>query len=86
MPFFASEDFSYYLLERPGAFFFLGSGKVDNDTMLHNPRFNFNDNLIESASKFWLKVVEDRLGVDLNWIIMLYYLIYYYNILLESHI
>lgn len=36
MPVKASEDFAYYLLNKPGAFFFLGSGKKENDTMIHD--------------------------------------------------
>jgi len=34
MPVLASEDFSFYLENKPGAFFFLGSGKIENDTMV----------------------------------------------------
>ncbi len=60
-PVLASEDFSYYLIEKPGAFYFLGSGKTDWDTMLHDAHFNFNEDLIEPGSKFWLKIAFDRL-------------------------
>ena len=63
MPVFASEDFSYFLLEKPGAFFFLGSGNEKNDFMLHDSRYDFNDNLIEPATKFWFELAKDRL----NW-------------------
>jgi hippurate hydrolase len=36
MPVRGSEDFAFYLQEKPGAFFFLGSAKKENDTMLHD--------------------------------------------------
>jgi hypothetical protein len=32
--------------------------------MLHNPTFNFNENLIEPGSRFWLKLVKDRLEIE----------------------
>lgn len=61
LPVFASEDFSFYLLNKPGAFFFLGSAYKENDLFLHSPNFNFNEKLIEIAGKFWLELAYDRL-------------------------
>ncbi|PBO83713.1 MAG: hypothetical protein COB91_02170, partial [Nitrosopumilales archaeon] len=40
-PSMASEDFSYFLNEVPGAFIWLGS-KMDPNYSLHHPKFNFN--------------------------------------------
>lgn len=39
------------------------NGKINESTfrMLHTSNFNFNDNLIDIASRFWLKLAEDRL-------------------------
>ncbi|EAR99577.2 amidohydrolase (macronuclear) [Tetrahymena thermophila SB210] len=65
MPARASEDFSFYLKERPGAFFFLGSGRIENDTMLHDCHFDFNEDLINPGSEFWVKLALDRLKVNL---------------------
>jgi len=39
----ASEDFSYYLQEVPGAYFFLGLG---NERKLHQPTFDFDEELL----------------------------------------
>lgn len=64
LPFYASEDFSYYLKERPGVFFFLCSARTKNDGYLHTEDFNFNDDLIPLAADFWVKVAEERLGID----------------------
>lgn len=64
LPSYASEDFSYYLKNKPGCYFFLGSGKTMSDGYLHTENFNFNDNLIPLAADFYLKIVEDRLGLD----------------------
>lgn len=64
LPVKASEDFAFFTRKTPGVFFFLGSGRDFSDTMLHNPKFNFNENLIEPASKFWLRLVKDRFEIE----------------------
>ena len=43
MPVRASEDFALFVKEKPGAFFFMGSAKKENDLYLHHSSFNFND-------------------------------------------
>lgn len=61
LPFKASEDFGYFCKDRPGAFFFLASGKTGNeDPMLHCNNFDFNEDLIDSTGRFWLALVRDR--------------------------
>jgi len=44
-PSMGAEDFSYYLLEKPGAFFFLGvdDGRAGGYPPLHHPAYDFND-------------------------------------------
>jgi len=61
MPVKASEDFAFYIQKTPGAFFFLGSAHKENDTMLHDCHFNFNENLIQPGANFWLALAKDRL-------------------------
>jgi len=61
MPVKASEDFAFYIQKTPGAFFFLGSAHKENDTMLHDCHFDFNENLIQPAANFWLELAKDRL-------------------------
>ncbi|MFW6363662.1 MAG: amidohydrolase [Spirochaeta sp.] len=52
IPLMASEDFSYYLEEIPGAFMLIGSA-VNNrySAACHSPRYEFNDALIETAAR-----------------------------------
>lgn len=64
LPIYASEDFAYYMKEKPGTFVFLCSAKTKNDGYLHTANFNFNDELIPVASEFWIKIAEDKLGID----------------------
>jgi hippurate hydrolase len=57
----ASEDFAYYTKIKPGAYFFLTSAKGENSPLTHSCHFNFNDELIEPAAKFWWELAKDRL-------------------------
>lgn len=48
LPIMASEDFSYYLSEIPGAFALIGAGDGQSHSIpCHNSRYDFNDQLIE---------------------------------------
>jgi metal-dependent amidase/aminoacylase/carboxypeptidase family protein len=46
-PVMGGEDFSYMLEARPGAFIFIGNGDTAG---LHNPAYDFNDEVIPTAS------------------------------------
>jgi hippurate hydrolase len=61
-PVTGSEDFAYYLLEKPGCFFRLGNG--EDGAMLHNPRYDFNDEILTVGAAFWTRLVERYLAVD----------------------
>ena len=79
LPIMGGEDFSYFLHERPGCFFFLGGheaalqgwsrggdpGGARSNCMCHNSAFDFNDNLLPIAAVFWVRIVEARLGLEL---------------------
>jgi hippurate hydrolase len=56
-----SEDFGFYTELCPGAYFFFCTKRTKEDPFIHNPRFNFDDELIETASVFWLKLALDRI-------------------------
>jgi hippurate hydrolase len=49
------EDFSYMLLERPGAFIFMGNGDTAG---LHHPEYDFNDEAIPHGTSYWAKLAE----------------------------
>ncbi len=50
-----SEDFSYMLESRPGAYLFLGTGPGAG---LHHPAFNFNDEAAPVGASFFARLVE----------------------------
>ena len=57
-PIMPSEDFSYMLQKRPGAYLFLGNG---DSAMCHHPKYNFNDEAIPFGCSFFAEIVERRL-------------------------
>ncbi len=57
LPVLASEDFSYYLAEVPGAFALIGAGDgAGHDEPCHSPRYDFNDRLLPIAARTLLRV------------------------------
>jgi amidohydrolase len=58
VPIMASEDFSYYLREIPGAFALIGAGIPGEQAYpCHSPFYDFNDNLIEPVSRLYSRLV-----------------------------
>jgi hippurate hydrolase len=54
-PVMGGEDFSYMLEVRPGAFVFIGNG---DSAGLHNPAYDFNDEVIPIGCSYWARLVE----------------------------
>jgi len=62
-PTMGAEDFAYMLQEKPGAYIFLGNGDTSGPhrsaghglgpCTLHNPSYDFNDDLIPIGATFW---------------------------------
>src|SRR5262249_44503136 len=57
-PRMASEDFSYMLEARPGAFIFLGNGDGDGTCDVHNPRYDFNDEILPIGASYFVRLIE----------------------------
>ena len=65
-PTMGAEDFSFMLLEKPGAYVFIGNGDGSHRTTghglgpctLHNPSYDFNDDLLPLGSTYWVSLVE----------------------------
>ncbi len=53
------EDFSYMLLERPGAYILVGNGDT---AKVHTPEYNFNDDAIPFGCSWFVEVAESRLS------------------------
>ncbi|MFQ3543791.1 M20 family metallopeptidase [Halobacillus rhizosphaerae] len=50
-PAMAAEDFAYYLLEKPGAFYFTGAQLPDHNYPHHHPKFDFDERALPHAAK-----------------------------------
>ncbi len=69
-PTMGAEDFSYYLLEKPGCYFMIGNGDGAHregghglgPCMLHNPAYDFNDDLIPLGATAWVRIAEQWLA------------------------
>jgi hippurate hydrolase len=69
-PAMTSEDFSFMLRARPGAYFFIGNGDGAHREFghgigpctLHNPSYDFNDELLPIGASFWVRLAEKYLA------------------------
>lgn len=65
-PTMGAEDFSFYLLDKPGAYFLIGNGDGTHregghglgPCMLHNPSYDFNDELIPLGATLWVELAK----------------------------
>lgn len=58
VPSMGSEDFSFMLQQRPGAYFRLGQGGAEEGRFLHNAAFDFNDAVIPHGCAMFVRLVE----------------------------
>ena len=58
-PTMGSEDFSFMLEARPGAFIFIGNG---DSATLHHPAYDFNDEVLPYGMSYWVELVETALA------------------------
>ena len=58
MPTMGAEDFSFYLQEVPGCFFFVGNG---DSAYLHNERYDFNDQILPVAGGMFVALAKGLL-------------------------
>jgi hippurate hydrolase len=62
-PTMGGEDFSYMLQARPGAYVFLGQGGAPGGCFLHNPHYDFNDEVIPLGAGYLAALVEEALPI-----------------------
>jgi amidohydrolase len=58
-PQMGGEDFAYYLIEKPGAFFFTGAQKKENSYPHHHPKFDIDERGLIIAAKALVQVYFD---------------------------
>ncbi len=58
IPSMAAEDFAYMLQVKPGCYVWLGNGPGTGGCSLHNPHYDFNDEILPLGISYWVKLVE----------------------------
>ena len=62
-PSLASEDFSFFLEKVPGCYIWIGNGDMDgtcHSCSLHNPNYDFNDELLPIGASLFTQLVMDH--------------------------
>jgi len=63
MPIMASEDFGFMLQKKPGCYVLIGNGgEGPGGCGLHNPSYDFNDEILTTGADFWSRLVETELS------------------------
>ena len=62
VPSMGAEDFSFMLQKKPGSYAWLGTGTDSACPKLHNPCYDFNDDVLSLGAAYWVSLVESRLG------------------------
>ncbi|MEN3371769.1 M20 aminoacylase family protein [Dechloromonas sp. ZS-1] len=57
LPSMGAEDFAYMLREKPGCYVWLGNGPGTGGCTLHNPHYDFNDELLTLGVSYWVHLV-----------------------------
>ncbi|EPJ47691.1 MAG: putative hydrolase/peptidase [Osedax symbiont Rs1] len=60
-PSMGSEDFAFMLLEKPGAYIWIGNGSMEGGKGLHNPHYDFNDQVLALGANYWIALTQDQL-------------------------
>ncbi|QJQ06285.1 amidohydrolase [Undibacterium piscinae] len=69
-PTMGAEDFSFMLQEKPGCYAFIGNGEGAHRDIghglgpcnLHNPSYDFNDDLLPIGATYWVRLAESYLN------------------------
>ncbi len=59
VPEMGGEDFAYYTMERPGAYFFTGAMKADHAYPHHHPKFDIDERALAIAAKTLIRAFFD---------------------------
>jgi amidohydrolase len=65
-PTMGAEDFAFMLQEKPGCYVFIGNGEGEHRSFghglgpcnLHNPSYDFNDDLLPIGASYWVRLAE----------------------------
>ena len=61
VPRMGSEDFAYMLEQRPGAYVFVGAARAGDNPPVHNPYYDFNDDILPLGARYWVELVREAM-------------------------
>jgi amidohydrolase len=61
-PVLASEDFAVMLERRPGCYVFLGNGGGPGGCAIHDPSYDFNDDVLTLGASYWVRLAQTALS------------------------
>jgi hippurate hydrolase len=59
VPSMGSEDFAFMLQEKPGCYIWIGNGPSSGNCLLHNPHYDFNDEILPIGAAYWVSLVQN---------------------------
>ena len=62
-PSMGAEDFAYMAKVVPACYVWLGNGPGDGGCMLHSPHFDFNDEIIATGIRYWVRLAQRALAL-----------------------
>ncbi|MBE7636710.1 amidohydrolase [Sneathiella sp. P13V-1] len=63
-PVMGAEDFSWMLQERPGCYIMIANGAGEGSCHVHNPKYDFNDQILPLGATYWSRLTERILTKD----------------------
>jgi hippurate hydrolase len=57
-PLTGSEDFAWFLQKCPGCYLIIGNGDGEGSCMVHNPGYDFNDDILMTGAGYWVRLAE----------------------------
>jgi len=60
-PVMGAEDFAWMLRERPGCYVWIGNGREQGGCHVHNPHYDFNDEILPIGASYWAALAEQLL-------------------------
>jgi amidohydrolase len=61
-PSMGAEDFAFFLQKKPGAYIWVGNGSAGTGGFLHNPNYDFNDEVLPIGASYWVRLAETVLA------------------------
>jgi hippurate hydrolase len=53
-----AEDFAYLAQAKPACYVWLGNGPRAGGCMLHSPHYDFNDEIITTGIRYWVRLAQ----------------------------